>query len=123
MRDAKWQSNEFAASPEGKAEFLEIFNRLAMHRTKAQLYDAAKQVRIPLCPVNNSADLVNSPHLPRAGLLRRGAAPGDRSDADDARCAVQARRFAQPGATARARLGEHNAEVLDQLATNAVGGI
>jgi len=63
LLDLRWQSNDFAASPEGKAEFLTIFSRLAMRHTKAELYEAAKRVRLPLCPVNDPADLVNSPQL------------------------------------------------------------
>jgi benzylsuccinate CoA-transferase BbsE subunit len=63
LRDAKWKDDGFNASAEGKAEFLAIFSRLALHRTKAQLYAAAKRVRIPLCPINTAADLAASPHL------------------------------------------------------------
>jgi benzylsuccinate CoA-transferase BbsE subunit len=63
LRDAKWKDDDFATSEPGKAEFLEIFNRLARNRTKAQLYEAAKRVRLPLCPINTPADLVASPQL------------------------------------------------------------
>ncbi len=125
LRDEKWQSNEFAASPEGKAEFLEIFNRLAMNRTKAQLYDAAKQVRIPLCPVNDSADLVNSPHLRARGYFTEVPHPptGRTLTMPGApyKLAVSPSRVRRPAPD----IGEHNAEILDQLAehaTNAVGG-
>jgi benzylsuccinate CoA-transferase BbsE subunit len=122
LRDEKWQSNEFAASPEGKAEFLEIFNRLAMNRTKAQLYDAAKQVRIPLCPVNDSADLVNSPHLKARDYFVEVPHP------------ATGRTLTMPGAPFKLAaspsgvrgpapdIGQHNAELVADHSANAVGG-
>jgi benzylsuccinate CoA-transferase BbsE subunit len=63
LNDDKWQDNAFAASEEGKAEFSVIFDRLAMNRTKAELYEAAKRMRLPLCPINSPADLAASPQL------------------------------------------------------------
>jgi benzylsuccinate CoA-transferase BbsE subunit len=63
LDDDKWQENAFASSEQGKAEFQVIFDRLAMNRTKAQLYEAAKRIRLPLCPVASPADLATSPQL------------------------------------------------------------
>jgi benzylsuccinate CoA-transferase BbsE subunit len=63
LRDPKWKDDAYNSSEEGKAEFEEIFLRLSMNRTKAELYDAAKRVRLPLCPINTPADLAASPQL------------------------------------------------------------
>jgi benzylsuccinate CoA-transferase BbsE subunit len=115
LRDPKWQSDEFAGSEEGKAEFAEIFARLAQHRTKAQLYETAKRARVPMSPVNNPADLVASPQLaareffvtvehPATGrALRMPGAP--------------VRLTASPGRIQRPApsLGQHNLEVLGDL--------
>jgi benzylsuccinate CoA-transferase BbsE subunit len=115
LRHPRWQSDEFASSPVGKAEFAEIFGRLARHRTKAQLYEAAKRARIPLSPVNNPADLVASPQLAARAFFVTVEHP------------PTGRRLTMPGAPARltaspARvrrpapaLGEHNLELLAEL--------
>ena len=115
LRDPRWQSDEFAASPEGKAEFAEIFGRLAANRTKAQLHEAAKRARIPLSPVNNPANLVASPqlaareyfvtveHPPTGRALLMPGAP--------------VRLTASPAAVQRPApaLGQHNLELLGEL--------
>lgn len=117
LRDAKWKDDDFNASEAGKAEFLEIFGRLALHRTKAQLYEAAKRVRIPLCPINTPADLVASPHL------------AAREYFVDVEHPASGRTLRMPGSPFKLtgspiapprpapRLGEHTAEVLDTLTT------
>jgi benzylsuccinate CoA-transferase BbsE subunit len=117
LRDPKWKDDDFNTSEAGKAEFEEIFGRLALHRTKAQLYTAAKQVRIPLCPINTPADLVASPHLaardyfvdvehPASGrTLRMPGAP------------FQLAGSPIPPPRPAPRLGEHTAQVLETLTT------
>jgi benzylsuccinate CoA-transferase BbsE subunit len=121
LRDDKWQDNAYAASEAGKAEFLVIFDRLALHRTKAELYAAAKQARLPLCPVNNTADLVSSPqlaardyfteveHVATGRSLRMPGAPY--------------RFSATPAVAARPspQLGEHTQEVLAELGLTEAG--
>jgi benzylsuccinate CoA-transferase BbsE subunit len=115
LEDAKWQDDVFAASAEGKAEFLEIFSRLAMNRTKAELYEAAKRVRLPLCPVNTPADLAHSPQLEARDYFVEVDHP------------ATGRKLRMPGAPyqfaaspwrisrAAPSLGEHNREVLGEL--------
>jgi benzylsuccinate CoA-transferase BbsE subunit len=119
LRDPRWQSDEFARSPEGKAEFATIFGRLALHRTKAQLYAAAKVARLPLCPVNTPADLADSPQFaareffvtvdhPATGrALRMPGAP--------ARLTASPARVQRPAPA----LGEHNREVLGEIGVTA----
>lgn len=123
LREPKWKDDDFAASEAGKAEFETIFGRLALRRTKAQLYEAAKRVRIPLCPINTPADLVASPHL---------AARDYFVDVDHP---ATGRTLRMPGAPFKMtgspigvprpapRLGEHNAELLgtDALTTTGTG--
>lgn len=120
LRDPKWKSDEFAMSAAGKAEFLTIFNRLALRSTKAELYEAAKRIRLPLCPVNTPADLVAGPQLaardyfvdvphPATGTtLRMPGAPY--------KLAASPARVHRPAP----RLGEHTAEIYAELA--AAGG-
>lgn len=119
LHDQKWQSDEFASSPEGKAEFAEIFARLAMHRTKAELYETAKQARVPMSPVNNPADLTASPqlaareffvaveHPPTGRTLRMPGAP--------VRLTASPARIQRPAPA----LGQHNLEVLGELGLTA----
>ncbi|HEY3749526.1 MAG TPA: CoA transferase [Pseudonocardiaceae bacterium] len=115
LRDPKWKDDDFAASEPGKAEFLEIFSRLALNRTKAQLYEAAKRVRLPLCPINTAADLVASPQLAARDYFT------------DVEHPASGRTLRMPGAPFKLtgspiapprpapRLGEHTAAVLDTL--------
>ena len=63
LREPRWRTIEWIASPAGKAVFRERFAQLAMRRTKAELYADAKRQRIPLCPIATPADLVASPQL------------------------------------------------------------
>ncbi len=117
LRDEKWKDNAFASSRQGKDEFWEIFGRLAMNRTKAELYEGAKRVRLPLCPVNDPADLAASPqlaardyfvdiaHRPSGRTLRMPGAPFKLTGS--------------PGSTSPAPgLGEHNSELFGGLGLN-----
>jgi crotonobetainyl-CoA:carnitine CoA-transferase CaiB-like acyl-CoA transferase len=114
LLDPRWQSNEFAASAEGKAEFLVIFSRLAMHRTKAELYEAAKQARLPLCPVNDPADLVGSPQLAARGFF---AEVPHVATGRILRMPGPAYQLSQSPARPRRapQLGEHNSEIADPV--------
>ncbi|MFC4055486.1 CaiB/BaiF CoA transferase family protein [Actinomadura syzygii] len=69
LRDPKWKDDAYNSSDEGKAEFATIFGRFAMNRTKAELYEAAKRARLPLCPVNTPADLIAGPQLAARGYF------------------------------------------------------
>lgn len=121
LRGAKWKDDDFNTSDAGKAEFETIFARLAMHRTKAELYEAAKRVRIPLCPINTPADLAASPHLAARDYFVNVDHP------------ASGRTLRMPGAPFKLtgspigvprpapRLGEHNAELLGaDVATGAL---
>jgi benzylsuccinate CoA-transferase BbsE subunit len=63
LRDPKWKDDDYNSSEEGKSEFESIFLSLSMQRTKAELYEAAKAARLPMCPINTLADLLVSPQL------------------------------------------------------------
>jgi benzylsuccinate CoA-transferase BbsE subunit len=119
LRDPKWQNDAFAASAAGKAEFLTIFNRLAMNRTKAQLYEAAKRVRLPLCPVNTPGDLAESPQLQARDYFVDVAHPASgqtlRMPGAPFKMAASPWRITRPAPS----LGEHNAEVLGTLGMSA----
>jgi benzylsuccinate CoA-transferase BbsE subunit len=115
LREPRWKDDDFNSSEQGKAEFLEIFERLARHRTKAELYEAAKRVRLPLCPINTPEDLAKSPqlaarnyfvevaHTATGRTLRQPGAPFKL-----ARSPIAAPRPAP-------RLGEHTDEVLASI--------
>jgi benzylsuccinate CoA-transferase BbsE subunit len=112
LRDERWKDNEFASGEEGKAEFQVIFDRLAMNRTKAELYAAAKRHRLPLCPVNTPADLVDSPQLLAREYFTTIEDPATGRTLTMPGLPYKFGRT-PPGPTRPApRLGEHNAEVL-----------
>jgi benzylsuccinate CoA-transferase BbsE subunit len=115
LREPKWLDNEFASSAQGKAEFQAIFDRLAMNRTKAELYEAAKVQRLPLCPVNTPADLVVSPQL-----LAREFFTDVEHPATGTMMTMPGVPFKLAQSPGRVRhgapaLGQHNAEVLASL--------
>jgi benzylsuccinate CoA-transferase BbsE subunit len=111
LRDPKWKSDEFAMSAEGKAEFLTIFNRLALRSTKAELYEAAKRIRLPLCPINTPADLVASPQLAAREYFVEVAHPATgrtlRMPGAPYRLAASPARVSRPAP----RLGQHSDEI------------
>jgi benzylsuccinate CoA-transferase BbsE subunit len=119
LRDPKWQTLEFAQSEEGKARFLEIFRPFTMRHTKAELYEAGKQQRLPLCPVNTPADLASSPQLQARnyltivqsdGLGRALEMPGAPYQLSATPWRVQR---PAPG------LGEHNSEIFAEVQVTA----
>lgn len=116
LRDPKWQDMTFAASTAGKSEFRAIFGALALHRDKAQLYEAARAVRLPLCPVNTPADVAASGHLRARGYFVEVEHPPTGSV-----LVMPGAPFlmsASPGAIRRPApgLGQHNHDVLERLA-------
>lgn len=115
LRDPEWRTREFSASDAGKQEFRAIFGQLAMRRTKAELYEAARTHRLPLCPIATTADLVASPQLLARDYFVD--VPG----------ALDGRALRMPGPPYRLaaapwairrrapRLGEHGAEILAEI--------
>lgn len=115
LRDPRWQTLEYAQSSEGKARFLEIFRPFTMQHTKAELYEAAKRQRLPLCPVTTPADLVASPQLRARDYFTRVRSErlGRVLEMPGApyKLSVTPWRVRRPAPA----LGEHNAEVYGEL--------
>lgn len=63
LLEPQWQSVEWIEQERAKAIFLEVFHSFSQYRTKAQLYEAALERGLPLCPVSTTADLPESEQL------------------------------------------------------------
>jgi benzylsuccinate CoA-transferase BbsE subunit len=120
LHDPKWDTPDYPVSREGKQEFLDIAGGFLTSHTKAELYDAARRIRIPLCPVNNTADLAASEHLKARGYfvtVGEGAAmltiPGAPFQLADSPSQVRA---------PAPEIGQHTAELLGQQPLTRTGG-
>jgi benzylsuccinate CoA-transferase BbsE subunit len=63
LQDPKWLDRDYISTREAKARFYEIFTQFSLARTKAELYVHAQRRRLPLCPMNTPADILESPQL------------------------------------------------------------
>lgn len=59
----EWAEQSYLESDEGKRRFAGVFGPFAADRTKAELYEQGQARRIPICPLNTTADLVESRQL------------------------------------------------------------
>jgi crotonobetainyl-CoA:carnitine CoA-transferase CaiB-like acyl-CoA transferase len=63
LADPKWSDQAFMASPQAKKDFARIVSTAAKHRTRQELYDAAKSLRVPMGPVLSPKDLLSNAQL------------------------------------------------------------
>ncbi|MBG9390596.1 CaiB/BaiF CoA transferase family protein [Caenimonas aquaedulcis] len=63
MLQPEWASQDFQMTDAARAHFAGCFGPFARERTKQALYSEAQARRIPLCPINSPADLINSTQL------------------------------------------------------------
>lgn len=59
----EWLEMSYLSTPLAKAQFEEIFGKYAKDKTKAELYEKARERLIPLAPVATPADILRSPQL------------------------------------------------------------
>lgn len=119
LSSERWLDHEFRQSDEGIDRFGEIFERFAAGRTKAELYREGQRRKIPIAPVNSAAEVLSDPQLRDRGFFVEVA------DATGAVLTYPGRPYAIDGLgpflRRRApRVGEHTAEVLGELADEAV---
>jgi benzylsuccinate CoA-transferase BbsE subunit len=70
LREERWQDFPYRQRPEAIERFREIFERFTAGRTKTELYLEAQRRSIALAPVNDVADLFESPQLAARGFFR-----------------------------------------------------
>lgn len=122
LGDSCWTDQDFLATDEAKAIFTHVFSRFAMKETKRALYERGQARRIPIAPVNDTADILNSGQLRERGFFVPVALPGD--GGEEVACQMPGAPYrlgATPWKLARRapRLGEHTAEILAELGIGA----
>lgn len=115
LNEPRWLDNAFLATTEAKNIFASLFEPFSSTRTKAQLYAEGQARRLPICPINTPADLLDNRQLAWRGHFvpmlhtwsgRTFTVPG-------APYHLSATPWTQPGPSPR--LGEHSAQVLASL--------
>jgi benzylsuccinate CoA-transferase BbsE subunit len=119
LREPQWNDPAYLASDTAKQLFLSVFLPFAASRTKAQLYEEAQALRIPLCPVSTAADLSsNRQLLYRDYFCSTGHSYTGRTLLmPGAPYSLSASPW-EPGVPAP-RLGQHTSKVLAQLGYDA----
>lgn len=69
LQEPRWLERDFISSETAKARFAEIFTSFSMSRTQEELYQAAKERRIPLAPVCAPSAVLASPQLRDRGFF------------------------------------------------------
>lgn len=115
FREDRWLDVAFLTSDEGREAFSRIFDRFALTRSKAHLYEGARRWRVPMAPVATPADVLASaqlrdrgffvtvPHAAFGGTITLPGAPYQLSDSPW--------RIRMPPPA----LGAHTAEILAEL--------
>lgn len=71
LRGQEWVDIAYLRTTEAKAIFSTIFEDFASSSTMAALYEQAQAHRVPLCPVNRPADLLQNRQLAHRGFFVR----------------------------------------------------
>ncbi|AMG90317.1 succinyl-CoA--benzylsuccinate CoA-transferase [Bordetella bronchiseptica] len=79
LQAPEWWDRDFISTSEAKTRFYEIFTPFSLARTKAELYEQAQQRRLPLCPMNTPADVVESTQLAHRNFFTEAAIPSLRA--------------------------------------------
>lgn len=115
LKESRWVDITYLRTAEAKAIFRTIFETFAASLTMATLYEQAQAHRVPLCPVNRPADLLQNRQLAHRDFFVRQKE------------AVPGRDLVLPGAPYRLgvtpwrlgarppRLGEHSAAILEGI--------
>lgn len=67
MLQPEWASQDFQTTQQARDVFAQCFRPFALERTREQLYREGQARRIPVCPINSPADLVDSRQLAARG--------------------------------------------------------
>lgn len=118
LLDSRWANVDYLLTDEAKAAFKAIFNRFALTRTKLELYTEGQARRIPLAPINNSADIVQGRQLQERGyFVQTMLADGRQALMPGAPYKLSATpwQLRRPAP----KLGEHSAEILSEFGIDA----
>jgi benzylsuccinate CoA-transferase BbsE subunit len=63
LQDSRWANVEYLTTDEAKETFKSTFVRFSRKMTKLDLYTRAQSRRIPIAPINNTADILQSQQL------------------------------------------------------------
>ena len=119
LLDKRWDSHDYLATPEAKQIFNSLFQPFAAKRTKLDLYEAGQAKRIPICPVRTPKDILESRQLAYRDFFvsQRHAQTGRVMMVPGAPYRLTATPWAAAGPSPR--LGEHTADILDELGYDA----
>jgi benzylsuccinate CoA-transferase BbsE subunit len=119
LKESCWSDMDYLATDEAKEAFKRIFSSFAQRTTKLELYTRGQQRRIPIAPISNTADILQSKQLQDRGFFVQ--APTD---------TASERPMLMPGAPYKLsatpwslrrnapKLGEHTSEILGALGIN-----
>ncbi len=115
LMEPGWGTAEVNDREEAKQTFAEVFLPFTAQRTKAELYRAAQEWRLPLCPVSTPSDLVQSPQLKHRGFFVSAPHPliegGILSPGAPFQMSATPWSLREPAPL----VGEHNVEVLPEV--------
>jgi benzylsuccinate CoA-transferase BbsE subunit len=119
LLDKKWGSHDYLSTPEAKQTFSSLFKPFAAERTKLELYEAGQARRIPICPVRTPKDIVESRQLAyrKFFVSQRHEQTGRVMSVPGAPYRLTATPWSAAGPSPR--LGEHTADILDELGYDA----
>jgi benzylsuccinate CoA-transferase BbsE subunit len=119
LLDKRWDSHDYLATPEAKQIFNSLFQPFAAKRTKLDLYETGQAKRIPICPVRTPKDILESRQLAYRDFFvsQRHAQTGRAMRVPGAPYRLTATPWAAAGPSPR--LGEHTADILDELGYDA----
>ena len=111
----QWTDYSWTQAQEAKTRFIEIFTPFTKQHTKAELYQASKEWRFPMCPVSTPADLVDDTQLRARDFFITVPHPASGRQLEMPRTPFLL--SATPARVSRPapRLGEHNEEILGGL--------
>jgi benzylsuccinate CoA-transferase BbsE subunit len=119
LREKKWDSHDYLATPEAKRVFNSLFQPFAAKRTKLDLYEAGQARRIPICPVRTPKDILESRQLSYRNFFvsQQHHQSGRIMVVPGAPYRLTATPWTAAGPSPR--LGEHTADILDALGYDA----
>lgn len=119
LLDKKWDNHDYLSTPEAKRIFNSLFEPFAATRTKLDLYEAGQAKRIPICPVCTPKDILESRQLAYRNFFvsQRHKQSGRVMSVPGAPYRLTATPWTVAGPSPR--LGEHTADILDELGYDA----
>ncbi len=63
LNDPAWDDFDWRSTNEARKTFFDLFNEFSSNRTKLELYVEGQKRKVPICPVNNTQDVLKNPQL------------------------------------------------------------